>query len=116
MIFAIFGIEFLSSCFLNSLFFFGLLGYLAVSCGVCDTSIPTDFQDPYGCDHNNQAQSPCESIGFDINPAMSPVFEKGAIESNFDNNVFEEQKEESCWWKYVHFYVISEQILFNFQC
>ncbi|ULT95946.1 hypothetical protein L3Y34_004539 [Caenorhabditis briggsae] len=89
------GFEFLSTCYPNIIFLFGLIGYLAMSCGVCDTSAPIDFQETY---EQREAHSQTESVGFDINPAMSPVFAKGATESNFDVNVFEEPKEELSWW------------------
>ncbi|EFP04844.1 hypothetical protein CRE_29982 [Caenorhabditis remanei] len=97
MSFVFSGLEFLSTFYFNLVFLFGFLGFLALNCGVCDSSSPIDFQDSYGYD-NHDAQSPSDSVGFDINPAMSPVFEKGATESNFDMNVFEEHKEESSWW------------------
>ncbi|CAI46584.1 uncharacterized protein CELE_T04B2.8 [Caenorhabditis elegans] len=97
MSFVIFGLEALNTFYFNLVFLCGFLGYLVFNCGVCDTASPAECQDPYGCD-SNQGHSPSrESVGFDINPAMSPVFEKGATESNFDLNIFDEPKESS-WW------------------
>ncbi|CAI2350106.1 unnamed protein product [Caenorhabditis sp. 36 PRJEB53466] len=93
-------LAYLAKCYFHLVLFSTVL--ILASCGVCDTSssspsVSDQFEVADACDAQLSSR---DSSGFDINPALSPVFGKGAMESSsggFDWNVFGD-KEQLSWW------------------
>uniref|UniRef100_A0A8R1ILS5 Uncharacterized protein n=1 Tax=Caenorhabditis japonica TaxID=281687 RepID=A0A8R1ILS5_CAEJA len=73
--------------------------YFTLGCGVCDTNSGEQL-DADGCENVLDNSMSRDSSGFDINPAMSPVYRRDELDSvsDFDWNVLGEAKQISSWW------------------